>query len=321
MSASNFQADLYQLRQSGDAAILNPGAGGTFNLRGRDLASVMLTATGTYTLPNSPFGTTLLVGCDDSSTITLADSTGTIAVFTGTSGGTVRQCVATDSNTWRVFVPTAGTAITDLAHSATEIAFDDNNSLTTEGDVGGALDELYYHFFQPSQGHVDIPLTCFREVDADGDVPDASVGAADGSGGVLASDTTPILEGVGTTNANRINWATTVVDRIAASVTLPPDFDGTAACTVDLICASAGTTNDFDATIVTNWNGGADVTDTVVDTAAVAVHASSATVAAADIPDAPLCVTVSLTPPAHATDAFYLYGARIRYTRKINVVA
>jgi hypothetical protein len=85
MGAAQVQADLYQMRQSGNAAILNPGASGTFDLRGRDLATVTVTATGTYTLPSSPVGTQLLVCCDDTSTVTLADASGTVASFVGTS--------------------------------------------------------------------------------------------------------------------------------------------------------------------------------------------------------------------------------------------
>lgn len=160
-------------------------------------------------------------------------------------------------------------------------------------------------------GYVDVPLNSFREVDADGDVGDTTA-----NGGVLASDTTPVLEGATTTNAQRILWATGNADRIASSITLPADFDGARDVVVQVIVASAGTTDDFDATLITNWDGGADVSDTVADTAATAVHASSATVAAADVPDNPLTVAVSLTPPAHATDIFYLYGVRIKYRRK-----
>jgi hypothetical protein len=61
------------------------------------------------------------------------------------------------------------------------------------------------------------------------------------------------------------------------------------------------------------------VTDALTDTATTVVKIAPGTVAAADIPDTPLVVTVSLTPPAHATDALHLYGCRIRYTRAIQL--
>jgi hypothetical protein len=304
MSAANFQADLYQLRQSGDAAILDPGASGTFNLRGRDLATVTVTATGTYTLPNSPKGTQLLVCIDDTSTVTLADASGSVAVVVGTSGTTAARCTATDSNSWAVEV------VGVTSGGASEIGIADNGSYTAQTTVEAALQEIYARLTS-TYGQVDIPLHCFRKVDADGDV--GNVAAA---GGILASDTTPIMEGAGTTNAQRINWATTVVERIASSVVLPFDFDDTADCAVGFVVAS-GTTNDFDATVVTNWNGGADVTDTVVDTGSATVHTAEATVATADVPAGARCVSVSITPPAHATDAYHLYGAYVRYKRKL----
>jgi hypothetical protein len=214
------------------------------------------------------------------------------------TSGQIALCVPKSDTTWEASIFIA---------DATDIPFDDSETLATT--VAGALLELQAQYTVANAGHVDIPLNCFRET-ASGDVGNAAA-----NGGVLASDTAPILEGASTTGAQRINWATGNVDPISASISLPPDFDGTQTCSVGLICASAGTTNDFDAVIITNWDGGANVSDTVVDAAATAVHASSATVAAADIPDAPLCVSVMITPPTHATDAFYLYGVRIRYNK------
>lgn len=208
------------------------------------------------------------------------------------------------------------TLVADLASTAngkgaSTIGVEDSGSLITATTVEAALAEVFRHILT-AQGHVDIPLHCFREVDADGDVANLA-----GHGGILASDSTPVLSGVGTTNAAHLLWATGNVDRIAAAVTLPADFDGAQDATVDLIVQSGGTTNDFDAVLVTNWDGGADVSDTVVDSAATATHKSSATVAAADIPDAPLSVTVSITPPTHGTDTLLLFGARIRYQKKL----
>jgi hypothetical protein len=314
MGAIQTQSDMYQLRQSGEAAIPNPGAGGTFDLRGKDFATVTVTATGTYTLPSSPVGTQLLVCCDDTSVVTLADAAGTFHIFTGTSGSKAVLCQATDANSW------AGTRLvrnaTDFVVDSAQIGYADSGDYTAATEVDGALTEIYTHLLAASHGFVDIPLGAFREVDADGDVRAAADAAAAGSGGVLASDTTPILEGAGTTNAQRLLWATGNADRIAASVCLPPDFDGAADCIVQFIVSSAGTTDSFNAAVlVTNWNGGADVTDALTDTATTAVKVAPGTVAAADIPATPLCVTVSLTPPAHAADALHVYGCRILYKR------
>ena len=66
-----------------------------------------------------------------------------------------------------------------------------------------------------------------------------------------------------------------------------------------------------------NWNGGVNVTDTTDSPAGgTAATVYTATVAAADIPDTPLTVSVTITPPAHGSDALLLYGVRIRYSRR-----
>jgi hypothetical protein len=137
MGAAQVQADLYQMRQSGNAAILNPGASGTFDLRGRDLATVTVTATGTYTLPSSPVGTQLLVCCDDTSTVTLADASGTVASFVGTSGTTAARCTATDANSWAVEV------VGVTSGGAGEIGIADAGGYTAQTTVEGALQEIY----------------------------------------------------------------------------------------------------------------------------------------------------------------------------------
>lgn len=305
MSSNTVGRDLYNYF-SNWAKIADPGAAGTFKLNGRSHGVCVVTATGTYTLPNAPAGTTLLVVADDTSTITIADAGGTIGSFVGTSGTSGARCTALDSNSWGF--EAFGTGGNVAAH---DVSITDGGGFFVETNVEEALQHLGNQYTAVF-GHVDIPLSSFREVDADGDVGDTAA-----NGGVLASDTTPVFEAAGSTNAHRILWATGNADRIGASVTLPDDFDGTAAAVVSFIVASAGTTNSFNtAVLTTNWDGGADVADALTDTATTAVKAASGTVAAADIPDAPLCVTVSLTPPTHATDILYVYGCRIRYTKR-----
>jgi hypothetical protein len=156
MSAANFQADLYQLRQSGDAAILNPGASGTFDLRGRDLATVTVTATGTYTLPNAPKGTVLLIICDDTSTVTVADAGGTIGSFVGTTLGSAARCTSLGTNSWSFEV------VGDALSEAASIGITDAGSFTSSTTVEGALQAAMKEAFA-----IRVPLTTF--VDADGD--------------------------------------------------------------------------------------------------------------------------------------------------------
>jgi len=172
---------------------------------------------------------------------------------------------------------------------------------TTWGTVGGGN----------GYGYFDIPLNAFRETSS------GNVGNAAANGGLLASDTTPILQGSGggSSKGQRLNWAAGNVDDISASTAVPGDFDGTQDCYIELI--GIGDVDDWDATtVVTNWNGGVNVTD-ATDSPAGGTTATvySATVAAADIPDTPLSLSVTITPPAHAADALLLLGVRVRYVR------
>lgn len=165
-----------------------------------------------------------------------------------------------------------------------------------------------YHAFQSS---IQISLNDFRECNSSGDV-----GAIVANGGILASDTTPILEG-DTNEVQRINWATGNVDPLTAQFALPNDFDGGQDVTLDLWVAS-GTTNLFSMTVETSWDGAALVSDSAVDPAQSAtIHKITATISAADIPDGASFVTIALTPTAaHATDAYFLYAARLNYVAK-----
>jgi hypothetical protein len=160
-------------------------------------------------------------------------------------------------------------------------------------------------------GFCDISLNDFREVDASGDV-----GAITANGGILASDTTPILRGDANETAE-IVWATGNVDPISAQLVLPPDFDGAANVTVDLWVRS-GSTNAATFTVESGWDGGALVTDSASDagTLSAALHKITATIAAADIPNTARLLTLVLTPTnAHATDVYALLGAAVNFTR------
>jgi hypothetical protein len=157
-------------------------------------------------------------------------------------------------------------------------------------------------------GYIDIPLNSFREV-ASGDVGNTAA-----NGGVLASDTTPILQGGGTTNAQRLNWATGNVDAVASAVSLPGDLDGSQDLLVQMFVQ--GDVDGFNgASVVSNFDDGANVTDSVTATNGATVHTASATIAASDVADTPRTMSLTIAPPTHDTDAVYLYGVRVRYTK------
>jgi len=160
-------------------------------------------------------------------------------------------------------------------------------------------------------GSIPFSLNSFREVDASGDVGNIAA-----NGGLLASDTTPILRG----DANEsleISWATGNIDPIQIQTTLPADFKGAANATLDLWVYS-GSTDAATFTVETSWDGGTQVSDSASDAAtkSATVHKITATIDAADIPDTAARVTIALTPTnAHATNAYQLVAARLNFTR------
>lgn len=158
---------------------------------------------------------------------------------------------------------------------------------------------------------INLKLNDFREVDANGDV-----GAITANGGILASDTTPILRG-DTAESQEIFWAAGNADPIQVSLSLPSSLDGAQDVLLDLDVYS-GSTDAATPTVETSWDGGTQVVDSASDTAtkSATVHRITATIAAADIPDSPARLTIALTPPTHATNGIGLVRAALRYSPK-----
>ena len=206
---------------------------------------------------------------------------------------------------------TSNLASNSNALGASLVGIEDSGSFTSQTTVEAALAEIYAHL-KSAKGNICFSLHQFREVDANGDV--ANIAA---NGGILASDTTPILRG-DAAETTEISWATGNADPISTQITLPNDFDGTANATLDLWVYS-GSTNAASFTVETGWDGGALVSDTADDTStkSAIAHKITATIAAADVPDAPSYLTIALTPPTHATDAIQLLGARLNYKKKL----
>jgi len=155
-----------------------------------------------------------------------------------------------------------------------------------------------------------MSLNDFRECDANSDV-----GAIAANGGILASDTTPILRG-DAAETQEISWATGNADPIVAHISLPFDFSGASDVTVSLEVYS-GSTDAATFNVESGWDGGALVLDTSDDAATKSAtkHTVTATIAAADIPDTAKNLTLVLTPPAHATNTIQLAGVHLLYER------
>lgn len=162
-------------------------------------------------------------------------------------------------------------------------------------------------------GFIPLPLAQARII-ASNDI--SAKNAADG--GLVSLDTDPTFKRVnGATDKNlRLAWAATSVIPVTWAFDYPPDLDDTATVLVHLFCGMAGAT-DTPVLGVAYFEGVGD-TNAGGNTAALSatVADKTVTIAAADIGAYPNSASVTITPPAHGTDALYLYGAHIEYTRK-----
>ena len=166
------------------------------------------------------------------------------------------------------------------------------------------------------RGTIPLSLHLFREVTSAG-----AVGNIAAIGGVLASDTTPVMGAAATSEAHVIIWAAANADIIQTSVPLPEDFDGRDDVYLDLFVRTdntgGGSIEAASFSVLTSWDNAAQVTDTATDSVpATTSHVVTATISAADIPDNASYVNIQLVPGTHANDPTHLLAARLRYTKK-----
>ena len=160
-------------------------------------------------------------------------------------------------------------------------------------------------------GRIDLPLATAREVVTNA-IPNTAA-----NGGLLASDTTPVLERVnGATDPQlRIKWAASNSDPITFSVLSPNDLDNSASVTVSLRGKMSGSTDTPTITVsVFEDVGGSEIggaTGALSSTIGNVTRTFTATATSAS----PKAWTITLTPGTQTTDAVELYGIQITYTR------
>jgi len=164
---------------------------------------------------------------------------------------------------------------------------------------------------------VELSLHDFREVTTAG-----AVGAIAANGGLLASDTDPVMGAETTTEAHAIIWAAGNSDIIQCSKVLPPDFSGKDDVLIELWVLTdntgGGSIEAGTFSVLTSWDNAAQVTDAATDSVpATTVHKVTATVAAADIPDSPSFVNIQLVLGTHANDPVHLLAGRVSYVPKV----
>ena len=189
--------------------------------------------------------------------------------------------------------------------------------LAIPATVQAALAELYQGLVKSIQGFLPIPLTSFRELAAG-----VFINAA-GNGGILATDTTPILTNIADGDAMRIAWAAGNADQICAQVILPPDLDGASDIVVHFLASKDANVNN-----AVHMDGEAYFGESDADCFPAAAAANllvqakgeyTATILAADVPDtqADANMTLVVMPEAHAADAVYLHACWIEYKKKL----
>ena len=182
----------------------------------------------------------------------------------------------------------------------------------SSGEIINALIGMQGVGYGAAKGIIQLPLAAARELAAN-----EYINAA-GDAGVLAVDTTPLIEAVnaGTDQATRLAWAAANVDKLAWQVALPAGLDPAAAVTMHTYGKMAGATD----TPVWTWEVFANEGDADAGGVSGAMSAALAeqtlSVTAGDVPAGNGVLTVTLVPGAHGTDIAYLYGAWIEYTRK-----
>ena len=165
-----------------------------------------------------------------------------------------------------------------------------------------------------TQAFIPISLTSLREAST------FNVGNASANGGVLASDTTPILAAINgaTDGCQMVTWAASNNDQVIFQVPLPPDLDDTADVVLHFRIKSGGTTNAVGFTVDSFFNeGDTKVVDTSETNQTTTWAEKIATIATADVPADAQTLTVGLTPAAHTTDTLNLSAVWVEYTRKL----
>jgi hypothetical protein len=161
-------------------------------------------------------------------------------------------------------------------------------------------------------GFIPLSLAQAREI-ATNDIPN---GAA--NGGLLASDTTPILKRLnGATDKKQvIEWAASNNDEIVWDFPYPPDLDDAAAIEVHLLARMGGAT-DTPVIAVSYFEGVGD-SNAGGNTAALSATLAELTVsiAHANVGAAPNAASIGIAPGAHTNDTVQLLAAWIEYTRK-----
>lgn len=250
--------------------------------------------------------------------IVFCDGTTWKSMITGTGAGLAAADITLADAGANYAAAEVEAAFTELASvSANEgaaiIGIADAGTHTAKVDVEEALQEIYQHILSV-QSYLGMPLNSFREA------TNFDVGAIAANGGILASDTTPVLDAINaaTDGVQRMLWAAANNDQVVVSLPLPPDLDAAKDLVLHSRIVSGGITDAVGFTVDTFFDeGDTKVIDTTGTNQTATYAEVTATIAAADIPAAAQVITIGLTPVAHTTDTMACTAIWLEYSKAV----
>jgi hypothetical protein len=162
---------------------------------------------------------------------------------------------------------------------------------------------------------IELPLMSFRKGDANNHVPNSAA-----NGGVLASDTTPLLRASLSSAMQEVRWSAGTSDRILTSIPVPIDLDEMKDMFVDLSVytdnAGGGGIDAATFSVWHSWDAAGAIEDVATDSSpSTTVHTITATID--DVDAGAKSLSLVLIPHAHANDPIQVTGVRVRYTRML----
>ncbi len=174
-------------------------------------------------------------------------------------------------------------------------------------------------------GFIPLDITSLREIGVDtaNQIGNAADGAAKGSGGILAADTTPALKrlNLATDKALIVDWPLGNLDEVQyPPLIMPPDLSEVIDLTLHFLVRMSGgtdTTTHFDVQV---FDGIGDTEmGGITSNFTSSLAELTVTIANANVSGNPTGVlNVALVPTtAHGTDSIQLFGSWMEYTKKL----
>jgi hypothetical protein len=201
------------------------------------------------------------------------------------------------------------------ATTAATVSIADSGNIITASTVEAALAEAFVNMLS-IQAFIPISIYSLRKVTG------MAPGNAAANGGLLASDTVPILapKTGATAGCQMVKWAAGAVSAVAFQIALPPDLNDAADLVLHARVACTATATDIPSFTLASYfqETGAVVSDTMAAVGATTTFAEvTATIAHADVPASAQTLTGRLTPGTHASSGWSMSSLWLEYKKKV----